>query len=97
MIREKGKKRSRKKTRICSTLQKSLFLQATGPQLGFFVSAVVTICGGLVVSFSASWKITLAMIAFIPIVIITVALLNCFLGGNDFNEAAFRYAEVCDI
>lgn len=59
------------------------------------VSAVVTTVGGLVIAFCASWRLTLAMMAFIPIVLIATALINCFLGGNHSDKATTRYAEVC--
>ena len=58
------------------------FLQATGSQLGLFVAAVVTTVGGLIVAFSASWQITLVMIAFLPLLIIAGMSLNAFLGGG---------------
>ena len=50
--------------------------------MGLFVAAVVTTVGGLIVAFSASWQITLVMIAFLPLLIIAGMGLNAFLGGG---------------
>lgn len=75
----------------------SIFFQATGPQLGLFVSSMVTIIGGLIVAFAASWKLTLTMMAFIPIVIIATTLINYFLGENECGKAADCYAKVCGL
>ncbi|CAB3994659.1 multidrug resistance 1 [Paramuricea clavata] len=84
---------------VCSRLatEVSSIQGATGPQLGLFVSSMVTIIGGLIVAFAASWKLTLTMMAFIPIVIIAITLINYFLGANDCGKAADCYAKVCGL
>lgn len=56
--------------------------QATGAQLGLLAAAVVTIIGGLIVGFDASWQLTLVMIAFIPLLIGAGMVFNTFLGGG---------------
>ena len=58
---------------------------------------MVTIIGGLIVAFAASWKLTLTMMAFIPIVIIATTLINYFLGANECGKAADCYAKVCGL
>jgi membrane protein implicated in regulation of membrane protease activity len=58
-------------------------------------SALLTIIGGLIVSFSASWQITLTMVTFIPIGLVAVVLINYFLGENDCSEAGSSCAKVC--
>jgi ABC-type multidrug transport system fused ATPase/permease subunit len=58
-------------------------------------SALVTVIGGLIVAFRASWKLTLTMMAFIPLVLTAAAIINYFLGGNDSDKAAACYAKVC--
>ena len=61
------------------------------------MSALVTTVGGLVVAFSASWRLTLTMLAFIPIVLIVLPLIIYCLGGNDCDKATTCYAEVGDM
>ena len=89
---KKKKKNERKKISTAFFLQtlkiysKSKFLffsQATGSQLGLLAAAVVTTIGGLVVAFSATWQITLVMIAFLPLLLIAGMSFNTFMGGGE--------------
>lgn len=42
----------------------------------------MTIVGGFIVSFSASWKVSLVMLAFIPLLVLSGLAFNIFLGGG---------------
>ena len=72
-------------TNILKIYSESKFLffpQATGSQLGLLAAAVVTTVGGLIVAFSATWQITLVMIAFLPLLLIAGMSFNTFMGGG---------------
>lgn len=57
-------------------------LQATGIQLGLVASTVVSVIGSLAVSFANSWKLTLVMLAFSPIMLIAGLFMMDQLGAS---------------
>ena len=61
--------------------------QATGSQLGLLVAAVVTTISAFIVAFSATWRISLVTIAFLPLLMISGLSFNAFLGGGGQNTA----------
>ena len=60
--------------------------QATGAQLGLVIAGIVTIVSGLVVAFDASWRLTLVMIAFTPLLLVAGMAVNTFFGGGSAGE-----------
>ena len=63
-----------------------LLHQATGAQLGLLASSIATIASGLAVSFSKSWRITLAMCAVTPLIYVGGTFFNVFLGGGGVDQ-----------
>ncbi|XP_046862109.1 ATP-dependent translocase ABCB1-like isoform X2 [Xenia sp. Carnegie-2017] len=59
---------------------------ATGAQLGLLASSIATIASGLAVSFSKSWRITLAMCAVTPLVYVGGTFFNVFMGGGGVDQ-----------
>lgn len=55
-----------------------LSLQATGPQLGTFLAGVISVVGGITVAFLGSWKLTLVMLAFMPMLFFGGMIANRF-------------------
>jgi ABC-type multidrug transport system fused ATPase/permease subunit len=76
--------KSRKLTYVILELY---ILQATGPQLGLLFAGVVTIIGGLIVSITASWRLALLMMAFIPLLVGCGMFMNAFFGATKDSAA----------
>ncbi len=54
----------------------------TGSQLGFVSSTIVSAIGGLFVVFVNSWKLSLLMTAFAPLMLLSGVYFNAALGAS---------------
>ena len=59
--------------------------KATGAQFGLISSVIVATAGVCIVSFDASWKLSLAMFATVPMLFFAGTFYNLFLGGGTFG------------
>ncbi|XP_028401686.1 multidrug resistance protein 1-like [Dendronephthya gigantea] len=55
---------------------------ATGAQFGLISSSIVTIAGACIIAFSFCWKLALAMLCSVPLLLISGTFYNVFLGGG---------------
>ncbi|CAB3985499.1 Multidrug resistance 1 [Paramuricea clavata] len=69
---------------------------ATGSQLGFISSALCSITGGVLVSFLTSWKLSLLITAFAPVLVVSGVMFTKALGASNrenMEEDAAKVAE----
>ncbi|CAB3990056.1 multidrug resistance 1 isoform X2, partial [Paramuricea clavata] len=69
---------------------------ATGSQLGFISSTLVSVVGGLLVSFVNSWKLSLVMTSFAPLMVMSGVFFMAALGSvtrGNLEEDAAKVAE----
>ena len=59
----------------------NVYFQATGPKIGNTLEALATIIGALFIAFLFSWKLTLVVLGFMPLMIITGIVQNKILTG----------------
>ncbi|XP_028410024.1 multidrug resistance protein 1-like [Dendronephthya gigantea] len=83
---------------LCSRLstEVSAVQGATGSQLGFVASTLVSVIGGLTVAFLNSWKLSLVMTSFAPLMVISGLFFMTHMGSStrgNLEEDAAKVAE----
>lgn len=63
------------------------FFQAAGTRVGTVISAVVTLGASIIIAFIFGWKLALALLAVVPILLIAGALQMKVLKGHQRRDA----------
>jgi ATP-binding cassette subfamily B (MDR/TAP) protein 1 len=65
----------------------------TGVTIGAFLNALGTLIAALVISFSAGWKLTLVLLCFTPLIVLTGFMLGQKLSKAGQKKAVSTHAE----
>ena len=71
-----------------------LVTQATGSQLGFISAGLCSVVGGLIVSFLTSWRLSLLMTAFAPVMLVSGLMMTKSLGASTRENLEEEAAKV---